>query len=621
MVEKTLELEVENVAGFRGVHKFTLKTGLNVAKAPNSTGKTSLIKAIELASLTDKDLRGKGYYMNLMADSTREQVRVKMMNDFSIERRFRRTGDDLFCIEGDPLFQNGKRVTTVCFAVPGNELINKMLAGESIRGFVEEFSDSAYYDDAIKLITGIRADLDRKHQLYRSDLIRLEQEQENLEEEEKRLKEKLSELNKLPKIDERAALEDKKLKSEFDKKRGDKRVLDDKIHSIRVKINELESSIETYQSEIEMYEARIKDIGRDRKIINDQLDEIIREKRQVENDKSKFEVQLKKIDDELKSVNDNFQKRQKYGEEKRCVACGQPLTLKKLQEWENELRASKEDFQRKLKEAKRQWEDLDDEEHRLKRDLIELGKYDDELKSAQKTKAEKERQRNNLKVQLNKLESERQKLEKEIERIWSNIDEGSVTILMKRTKIQDQIEDIKARIEGRKNRINELQRKTSEAEIIVDKIEFTDEAIHHLKRRKEEVIDAVRKTFNRRILEIYKNLGFKDFESIEISGGDFAVYIRRPGYNEEWPLDALSTSERITLAVTLLIAGKQEYIPDYPFFVLDELVTSYDPERFEKLKEYIADVTDYVVVTQLVEAENVENKVTIEHVAPMKVMA
>ncbi len=621
MVEKKLEIEIENVAGFKGVHKFILNRGLNVAKAPNSTGKTSLIKAIELASMADKDLRGKGYYMNLMADSTREQARVKMMNEFSIERRFRRVGDDLSCVEGAPLFQNGKRATTVCFAMPDNELINKMLAGESIRGFIEDFSDSVYYDDTIKLVTEIKIDLDRKHQLYRSDLIRLEQEQENLEEERKNLKEKLSELEKLPKIDESLALEDKKLKNEYDRKRGDKRVLDDKIRSTRVNVNELDSSIEDYQSKIEMNEARLKDIGRDQKIINDQMDEVEKELRLVKNDVSKFDVQLKRIDDELQSVKDNFQKRQKYDEEKRCVACGQPLSLKHLQDWENELRSSKEDFQKQLKEAKRRREDLEEEDHKLKRDILELGKYNDELKSVQKTKAEKERQRNNLKTELNKLESELQKLENQIKDIWSNIDEESVTILMKRTKIQDQIDDIKARIESRENRINELSKKTSEAEVIVDRIEFTENAIQHLRHRKEEVIDAVRKTFNKRIIEIYKNLGFKDFENIEIRKGDFTVYIRRPHYNEEWPLNALSTSERVTLAVTLLIAGKQEYMPDYPFFVLDELVTSYDPDRFKKLKEYIANVTEYVVVTQLVEAEDSEGKVTIEHVAPVRVMA
>jgi hypothetical protein len=130
--------------------------------------------------------------------------------------------------------------------------------------------------------------------------------------------------------------------------------------------------------------------------------------------------------------------------------------------------------------------------------------------------------------------------------------------------------------------------------------------------RKEELLDTVRKTFNNSIKGIYQKLGYKDFDDIEIRP-DYTIYIRRPGFNESWPLDAHSTSERITLVVTLLIAGKQEYLPDYPFLSWTNLVTSYDPERFEKIKDYIFKVTDYVIVTQLAKSEETKGKVVIEH--------
>ncbi len=47
---------------------------------------------------------------------------------------------------------------------------------------------------------------------------------------------------------------------------------------------------------------------------------------------------------------------------------------------------------------------------------------------------------------------------------------------------------------------------------------------------------------------------------------------------ENFPLEALSTSERITIGIAFLLAAKSEYVRDFPFLVLDELVTSYDPE-------------------------------------------
>jgi hypothetical protein len=64
----------------------------------------------------------------------------------------------------------------------------------------------------------------------------------------------------------------------------------------------------------------------------------------------------------------------------------------------------------------------------------------------------------------------------------------------------------------------------------------------------------------------------------------------------------------------MLIAGKQEYFPDFPFFVLDELVTSYDPTRFQKLIQYLGNVTDYVIVTSLAPEE--EQELRIEYAKP-----
>jgi len=62
---------------------------------------------------------------------------------------------------------------------------------------------------------------------------------------------------------------------------------------------------------------------------------------------------------------------------------------------------------------------------------------------------------------------------------------------------------------------------------------------------------------------------------------------------------ALAASERITIAIALLLAAKRTYVKDFPFFVLDELITSYDPARFEAVKDYLKRSDDYVLVTEL----------------------
>ncbi|MFQ5911181.1 MAG: hypothetical protein ACE5IJ_10775, partial [Thermoplasmata archaeon] len=128
------------------------------------------------------------------------------------------------------------------------------------------------------------------------------------------------------------------------------------------------------------------------------------------------------------------------------------------------------------------------------------------------------------------------------------------------------------------------------------------------KRRKHEIVEAVRNRFNDRIIPIYTALGFKDFSEIDITP-DYTIRITRTHDGDvvgSWPLEALSTSERITLAITLLAVGKEQFVPDYPFFVLDEIITSYDPQRFEVVRENLVGIARFVIMTELAPREKTE---------------
>ena len=46
-----------------------------------------------------------------------------------------------------------------------------------------------------------------------------------------------------------------------------------------------------------------------------------------------------------------------------------------------------------------------------------------------------------------------------------------------------------------------------------------------------------------------------------------------------------------------MLAGKEEYLPDFPFFILDEITTAYDTVRFAKIINYIKDKTQYTIVS------------------------
>ena len=160
----SLTLEVENVAGFVGRKHFKgLEPGLNRIRAPNARGKTSVIKALELLALSERELSGKGHYGNLYVGSEEPTV-VKLSGAISHERRFRRIGtDDFHLIEGEPLLgYDGTRILTACFAAPGNPLIEDVLQGKPIREYVRTFSGSEDYDRIASVLEDISVNIDAK---------------------------------------------------------------------------------------------------------------------------------------------------------------------------------------------------------------------------------------------------------------------------------------------------------------------------------------------------------------------------------------------------------------------------------------------------------------------------
>ena len=197
--------------------------------------------------------------------------------------------------------------------------------------------------------------------------------------------------------------------------------------------------------------------------------------------------------------------------------------------------------------------------------------------------------------------------EKKLKTIVQEISELEKSVDPKTKKIIQQYSECSTEIEATKNKIKmfeDMIASKSKAEKNVEKLEkqtkFLKRAITHLKERKDQIKNAAREKFNMRIMEVYKILGFRDFQDVEIDEM-FHVKVRR--VKEErvitQDLNRLSTSERLTIGVIVMLAGKEEYLPDFPFFILDEITTAYDPVKFEKIIKYIKKVVPYVIVTTL----------------------
>jgi len=617
MSSNEIKLNFENVGVFRGNHSFNLKKGLNAVKAPNAKGKTSFTRGLELFLIPASELKGKGYFMNMYATAPDEQLKVELISENnSFLRRFRRpqNSDDLRAVSRDPFPLKGINLAQVCFATPENELINSILYGKSIKDYIEVISGNKSYNAIVKSLEKLLRNYNRQYQKYKDDLIRLDETSRSLNNDLKEKEKNAKELQTLPEVDEEKFLESTEIRNQYFAKKSEKGKLDKIIREEKGQLESLDQQIKDLKIDIKRQVELISDIEKEHPKITQKIEEL--KDLLDDQNKSKKEIQqeLFKIDDQKKSINDNWVKRKKYGEEK-CYACDKPLSLKELQDLERKLENTKKDYSQELKKTKRQIEDYKDEINELQIQERELSIQQTNLAKNEKSLSRRELDRDKISKDLETDLIEQKSFQKDIDKLLENVSEDISDIKKKRDKFEDRILILESKIKETKKRIKELEDNTKGAEILTNKIEFLDECVSYLKRRKDEITEKAAEKFNKRINEIYEELGFTDFKEVLIKD-DYKIYITREKEGKilsDWSLKALSTSERYTIGITLLIAAKEEYLPDFPLFVIDEIVTSYDDDRIEKLKECIANISDYVVITQLAPESSME-ELTIEHI-------
>jgi hypothetical protein len=63
-----------------------------------------------------------------------------------------------------------------------------------------------------------------------------------------------------------------------------------------------------------------------------------------------------------------------------------------------------------------------------------------------------------------------------------------------------------------------------------------------------------------------------------------------------------------------MLAGREEYIPNYPLFVLDKVTLDYDPSRFQMILDYLTQrEVPYIIVTTAQSIEESSGKLEVEY--------
>lgn len=592
----SVELSIENIGGFNKPMTMKFKKGLNRIRASNGTGKTSLTRALELLALPSDKLKGKGHYSNLYAGSE-EEIRVSLSGDLEFQRRFRRIGKDTLDDLGNPPLSPSNRghVIDACFAIPGNPLLESFESGKSVREYIESLAGSSNYERASSIIQEMSQNTKSKVQHYRDLMIRLDEIAKQRKDTDERIKALREDFVKMPLMDESEVFDDI---GKFNRKKQSLDAENEKISEAKIKISDLSDSIESLKDDIKRLDDQMKLIRTRSPKIDSRLSELAAVIPERENEFEKIRRERAKEEEKLSTARKNELDISKYGGNF-CFACGQELSPIKLSSWMDKIKRAISDLEKSELGKRRDIEDLRRERETLKTSKNELATKEDELKKKQKSLASRESDMRKFEESLKEFIKGQTALMAEIKELSKSQD--AYEEFKKREGIKQEIDQKSSEIKLMEQRMQDLKGKTSGAEKLENMIDFLENLRNFLDSRKNQIVEEVRARFNDNVTDLYQKLGFKDFNDIEIRP-DFRVSVTRVrdgNYVEDFPLEALSTSERVTIGIVFLLTAKQEYVSDFPFFILDELVTSYDPGRFDTVKKYLSKQDAYVILTEL----------------------
>ncbi|MEA3416255.1 MAG: hypothetical protein U9R02_08900, partial [Thermodesulfobacteriota bacterium] len=202
-----------------------------------------------------------------------------------------------------------------------------------------------------------------------------------------------------------------------------------------------------------------------------------------------------------------------------------------------------------------------------------------------------------------------------------------------RTESREQLNKVREKIGGYENEIrnnqNEMDRLTRElpdytiGESLEDYATKKRLGLDNLRLKIEELKDGWEHEvfgavdlFNETIDETYESRGFTTFEKIEIVKEmtrdrlvSLDAVVEHPSGKKQ-SLSSLSKAERLTLGLVFMVSAKENYIPKFPFFVIDDQMNDFDPDRLMSVMEYLSKYkAEYVLVSQLVPPSEQENLV------------
>ncbi|BFI76365.1 archaea-specific SMC-related protein [Sulfurisphaera ohwakuensis] len=573
-----MKVRVSNIGGITRELTISVEKGLTLYKAPNAYGKTSLTKALVsllTSSITAADL------LNVFSDEG--YVEVELDNKLYY-RRFHRIKNKIE--EEKNLIMDDDRALLLSYFSPENQLLARIITGdENVEWFISKTSK-------VQELKAKKEELERK-------LTELKTRQEELTKKYQEIKDISRELERINEEIDRLERERKNLQ---------KNAAQTIILTRQNRLTELKSRVETRQKELRDNQARLEKLDKEIEELKQKADQTLKEKIRselTELDKKLQELSSKKnsIDIEIGVLNrvlDEIKESEKEHASV-CHVCGSKVDPSI---WKTRM----DIISKELENANRSKNELLTELNSTIARKNELEAKIKEIEKAEKMLAEKQIQRENLAIKIETIKHQIAEYERQIKELEEKINEINEIYSMGEgeSEIDKKLEELKKKrgdLEYQLQTLGVSSKILEEITTVQNQIEEITKQIDDLQREYIRRLTVIRERFTEMATSLLKELEF-DFTA-EIDN-NYRLIVKRMGAQLE--IRKLSSSERTTLALILVLVALKEYFKT-PYFIVDESFMTFDQKRFEKLVKYLNGVVDYIIITKSDEMVQLTNEI------------
>jgi len=621
-------VEVENVGGLIGKHRFEFSEGLNEVVAPNAAGKTSLVKAI-LAMYAPNAIP-LDQLLNIDADEGYIKI---VIDSREFIRKFKRVNGRILEVESKPVIVSDRL----------RYVILDPYLGEVARRVVTQ----ANADITDYLVKVFRLDeYEKMRESLREELDKLKSEENLLLKDVEELKKVSEERQKYEELKKDLEEELKKLRAiSIERVRG----LQDRIATLNRRLGEVSKRIEDLEKPEGIIATTAKAID-DARADLERYETMVREFYAIhenpEEELAKIKGEIDRTDSLIKKL-ENERREYLVGQDARipvvhlakatkasaCPVCGKPIEnpeefwSRREVEVEDEVMKSKEsivkDYEVRIANANEKLKELWKELESLQKKYNEIREIVDvKLPSLKRRIEELERAFEHYKDEVARLKNERGLIEKELEELRKQLTEEERVAADRRAELERRLGEVEQHIRDLEEKIakrSEAGRKLAE---VRGKIEKTSKELENVEKELYETLSRISDEFSRIASEVIKELGFTWIKGVRLyrreekdpTTGmlkrvfDIRVIRKFPSGREyEQPIEVLSTSERTALALIAVLVGyRLKIIEEYQGvapIIADEALVAFDPRRFDKVVSELSKYGKYVIITKLAEPE------------------